>query len=694
MSVRSLLKVAVALLLGGLIGSDALAASPTLAQRNEPQADRPAWGDQTLSPDSIDEQGIASWNVSPVDLSFLNAAERPAGKRGFLGVVADKLVFADGTVARFWGTNLTASSLFQTPRESVRLQARRLSELGFNLVRIHHHDSFWVRPNIFGDGASPDTRHLSAAALEALDWWIKCLKDEGIYIWLDLHVQRELKKGDGIEAFDEIAKGKPGVGITGYNYVNSSIQLAMQQFNEAYLGHKNTFTGLRYKDDPAIVALLLTNENDVTRFFGNKLLPSQNVPRHTARYMAAAESFAARFALPRQRVWRSWEHGPSKLFLNDLERRFNVQMIQHLRKLGARMPIATTSSWGENPLSSLPALTAGDLIDVHSYGRAGELEGNPLRAPGLVHWIAAAQIVDRPLTVTEWNVAPFPVPDRHLIPLYIASFASLQGWDALMQYAYAVLPLAGRGTPSNWAAFNDPSLLATLPAAALLYRRHDVQEARTVYAFAPTADQLFDRPISPANSVALRTAAEKGKLVIAMPRTRELPWLEKSAIPVGAELITDPDRSLIDANANDIISDTGEARRNWTEGTYTIDTPRSQVAMGRIGGLSLSLADVGLRIATSIATVAVQSLDANPISTAGAILISLGANSVPKTEGQLPFRLEPVSGELSIRARAGLKLFRSQPAGKEDVELPAVYDDGRYQINLDLGAATSWLVLK
>jgi hypothetical protein len=53
-----------------------------------------------------------------------------------------------------------------------------------------------------------------------------------------------------------------------------------------------------------------------------------------------------------------------------------------------------------------------------------------------------------------------------------------------------------------------------------------------------------------------------------------------------------------------------------------------------------------------------------------------------------------VSGELSIRARAGLKLFQSQPAGKEEVELPAVYEGGRYRINLDLGTATSWLVLK
>src|SRR5262249_36163586 len=149
------------------------------------------------------------------------------------------------------------------------------------------------------------------------DWWIKCLKDEGIYIWLDLHVGRQLKAGDGIEDFDEISKGKPTTGLEGYSYLNASIRQAMQHFNEAYVNHLNTFTGLRYKDEPAIVAMLLTNENDLTNHFGNALLPDKNVPRHNALYMAQADAFAKKYRLPKDKVWRSWEHGPSKLFLND-----------------------------------------------------------------------------------------------------------------------------------------------------------------------------------------------------------------------------------------------------------------------------------------------------------------------------------------------------------------------------------------
>jgi hypothetical protein len=675
-------------------------------------------GDMAIGPTTAERFGlddptvwpadILDWKTSPVDLSFLNAPEKPAGKRGFLTAQKDKLVFEDGTVARFWGTNLTAYTLFGTSKENVKQQARRLSELGFNLVRLVHHDSPWVNPNIFGDLKSADTQNLSPAMLDKLDWWIKCLKDEGIYIWLDLHVGRKFKAGDGIEGFEEISKGKPTAGLFGYNYVNTSIQQAMKRFNEAYVTHGNNYTGLRYKDEPAIAAILITNENDVTHHFGNALLRDKGVPKHTVLYMRQAEAFASKRGLPKDKVWRSWEHGPSKLFLNDLEHRFNIEMIQNLRSLGVKVPIVTTSTWGGNPLSSLPALTAGNIIDAHAYGGIGELERSPAYASNLVHRIAAARVAGMPLSVTEWNIEAFPAPDRHSIPLYVASSASLQGWNALMQYAYSQEPFGVRETPSNWHAYNDPALIATLPAAALLYRQGHVREATTTYAFSPGKELLFNQEISAKNSVALRTAAEKGKLVVVMPQTKELPWLEQGDIPAGAKILTDPRQSLIGADATEIVSDSGELRRNWELGTFTINTPMTQAAMGWVGGKKISLADVDIATITRNATVVVQSLDGKPISKSGAILISFGARSVPKAANQLPFYSEPVESQVIIRAPAGLKLYKQGRTAADDSpykstkkqsaerrqEIFTPYKGGRYVINLDRNLGTYWLVLR
>ncbi len=641
-------------------------------------------------------QGILPWNTSPVDLSFLNAPEVPAGKRGFLKAHGDKLAFDDGTVARFWGTNVTANSLFGTSNDDVKKQAHRLSELGFNLVRIHHHDSEWVDPNIFGGRDALDTRSLSAAMLEKLDWWIKCLRDEGIYVWLDLHVGRRVKAGDGIEGFDEMRQGRPTASLVGYNFVSRSIQEAMQRFNESYLDHQNHYTGLRYKDDPAILAVLISNENDLTHHFGNALLPNKGVPQLSKIYLREAEKYADKYGLPRDRVWRAWEDGPSKLFLNDLERRFYVDMIGHLRALGLKSPIVTTSSWGMDPLSSLPALTAGDIVDVHSYGGVGELQNNPLSTANLVNWIAAAHVAGKPLTVTEWGIDSNAslARDRQDIPLYIAASASMQGWNAVMFYAYSQEALNDtRSTPSVYQAYNDPALMASMPAAAMLYRQNHVREAGTAYVFAPNKEMLFDRSISPTTSVALRTASERGKLLIALPQVPELPWLQKSIVPVGAQILRDPEQSLIPAGASEIVSDSGELKRNWSQGTFTIDTPRTQAALGSIGGKAVALADVKIDIATRDVVIAVQSRDGNPIAQSRNIMISVGARSIPRAADSLPFYSEPVEGVILIRAPPGLKLGAWDARTGQVRRLPTAYRDGQYVLALDPSLRSSWLSL-
>jgi hypothetical protein len=639
--------------------------------------------------------GILDPNLSPVDLSFLNAVQAPAGKHGFVQAHEGRLVFGDGAEIRFWGADLTAYALFGTPKEYVKKQAHRLSQLGFNLIRIHHHDSEWVDPNIFGDAKVANTQALNEEMLERLDWWIKCLKDEGIYVWLDLEVGRRFKPGDGIENFREISKGKPSAALEGYNFVDPGIQEAMKRFDEQYLDHQNRFTGLRYKEDPAIVAVLISNENDLTHHFGNELLADKNVPHENALYMREARAFAGKYSLPEDKVWRSWEDGPSKLFLNDLEHRFDVEMITHLRALGEKALIVPTSTWGGNPLSSLPALTTGDMIDVHSYGGSGTLEINPIYGPNLAHWIAAAHILGKPLSVTEWGLDDRGslAKDREDVPLFIAASAAMQGWNALMFFAYSQEAFGdGSGKPSIYQAYNDPALMAAFPAAALLYRQGHVQEASTRYVFAPSPALLFDHDLSPATSVALRTAAERGKLSIALPQVAQLPWLDKSQVPAGSKIITDPQESQIPIDALEVVSDTGELRRNWSEGVFTIDTPRTEAAMGWVGGKTITLGKVEIAIATRNAVVAVQSLDGNPIGESRAIMISVGARSELK-DNSMPFYSEPLRGTVTVAAPAGLTLQASDTHSGKMSGLPTSYRDGRYVISLD-GLKTSWLKLE
>src|SRR5206468_1811094 len=103
------------------------------------------------------------------DVSFL--LDPSAGRHGFLGRGADgHLYFADGCRARFWGVDIMAESCYPSHALAERTAAR-LARYGCNIVRLHHLDASWSEPNIF-DPSRRDTRHLSSASLDRLDYFM------------------------------------------------------------------------------------------------------------------------------------------------------------------------------------------------------------------------------------------------------------------------------------------------------------------------------------------------------------------------------------------------------------------------------------------------------------------------------------------------------------------------------------------
>ncbi|MBN2270357.1 MAG: cellulase family glycosylhydrolase, partial [Sedimentisphaerales bacterium] len=327
-------------------------------------------------------------DASPVDLSFLN--HRPAGRYGFIKALGDKLAFEKGGEARFWGGNIAAYAIY-VDKEQIEAQAERIARLGYNLMRFHHHDSMsWVGRTVI-DKNRPDSQHLDAEVMDRLDYWIKCLKERGVYVWLDLHVGRVFKEGDEIgEGFAEMDRRSEGPGAEGkgYCYFNDRITQLMKQFNQMYLSHVNRYTALAYKDDPAIIGLLITNENDITSHFGNLMLRDKNNPYHNAIFEAEAKEFAEKHGLDPDKTLRTWEPGPSKLFLADKEYQWNTWMLGDLSRMGVKVPVSTTQMWGGMALFGLPSVAAGGIIDVHSYGSAEDLSVNPRFKDNYVSYIA------------------------------------------------------------------------------------------------------------------------------------------------------------------------------------------------------------------------------------------------------------------------------------------------------------------
>jgi hypothetical protein len=644
-------------------------------------------------------QNILSDLASPYDLSFLNSTNFSNGKLRPVKASGDKLVFADNnTPVKFWGANLMASALFRTADANIPLHAKRLSQLGFNLVRIHHHDSGWVNPNIFN--STSNTLNLSSSSLNKLDLWIKALKDQGVYVWLDLQVERNFTANDGIVNFNDFAKGNFKSLAKGFNYYNDSIQDRMQDFNNLYLSHVNSYTGLAYKDDPAVLGVLITNENDLSFHFGNALLADKGVPQHYALFSNDAKKFVALNPnLSLGKVMATWLMGESKIYLNDAEHRFNTKMLDQLDEIGVNSLIATTSSWGTMGIYGLPSLTDGSIIDVHAYGKGEEFNHNPRYFPGFLSWVAGSQVSGKPLSVSEWNIESFPARDRFTAPLFTASLANLQGWDAMMLYGYSQTELNGiTSFGSNYSCFNDPSMIGLMPAAALLYRQNHVSQARKAYELKLGRNNFFFNKTDPTTSQTIRTLLETSQLTIGMPDsdTPELPWLKLNSTPAqNAISINSINKDFIPAGQNFVQSDTLELKRDWQTGIHTVNTPKSQIASGWIGRRQINLANVGINVLTKKAVVAVQSLENKPILTSTKILITAMARSQPISGNSLPFISEPVTGMVSVKAPARLKLYVVGSTGVPVPSSAATYNakTGRYTIDLTK-ANSHWYLLQ
>jgi hypothetical protein len=650
----------------------------------------PATTERLATPDQTWYNDLLQTSNSPVDLSFMNASELPAGKRGRLGVKADKLVFEDGTIARFWGANLTAYSLFTTGLSETVSHAKRLSKLGFNLVRLHHADSAWVVPNIIATDTASGVE-LNKDSMRRLDWWIKSLGDEGIYVWLDLNVGRVFPTEGLYGAAEMIENGKPPIS-RGYAYLNSGIQDKMKAFNALLLNHVNQYTNLAYRDDPRIAFLLLTNENDLTQHYGNMFLPDKKRPEHAKLYRSQAASFAADKKLDPDLTWKSWLYGPSKLFLGDLEHRFNETMIDDLRKIGTKALVSTTNSFGAMTVAGLPSLTDGDILSANAYAESGILEGDPKYISNLTSWLASAGVAGKPFAITEWNLWMHPSYDRSSLPAYMASVASLQDWNAPMEFAYSQSTLDTPGRVLQWEMAYDPSLLAMMAVGALIFRQQHVKPGETLHYLSPKVAEFIDKPLSPVTSRAIRTLTETVRWRVALPAIKELSWFTPSAINSVGKTVSDMSQNFA-GSGDTVCAETGDFCRNWKRGTFSVDTPMTQLASGWIGGESFTLKSSKIDIKTANAAVAIQSLDSKPIANSRHILVSMAAQTMPAWKDNKTIRSEPVIGTVKFEAPPGLVGYAVFGDGRQK-PFAASYENGSYRLALDSALGTYWIVFK
>lgn len=556
------------------------------------------------------------WNNAPIDISGVFADEKPAGKHGFLTVDGDQMTFEDGAPGRFWGTNFNSANCFPE-HDMAEILAMRLAKFGCNIVRFHQMDSPWSNPNIFQYHKGmrlENTRALDPTSMDRLDYLVHCLKEQGIYVYMDNLTYRKFRSGDGVENAHELAlSAKP------YSVFSEKLIELQQEFNEQLWTHVNPYTKLAYKDDPVVVMTEITNECDL--FSQRGTLADKLEPYHgelCGKYRAWAAEHGV--DIPQDIDFTSDEVRMLE-FLVSVQSSYYARMREHLRGLGVKVPVAGTN-WTKNA-ALLAADATMDFVDGHAYwwnfGRGDQrLFDNKHMADSvytMYNPLGARKVPGKPLFVSEWDM-PWPGEFRAEATLLSAAVGRLQGWTgySIHTYRYHNEPTdkIGRDVVLGssfyrgiFDTFNDPAKFGLFYHAALMTRRADIAEAREQRVLKVDALDTDLHGIEGMNLL-----PETHRVAISLPDSDD-PGADPAA------------KAIVDQKAGEVRSDTGELYRNLKGCWGSIDAPRTKAIYGKVGAAGrIELDSLALTVETDFATIAVSSLTDDPIATSDSLLIT------------------------------------------------------------------------
>ncbi len=614
------------------------------------------------------------WDAAPVDLSRLN--EAPAGSHGFLGVINGRFVFADGTPARFWGTNMSGAANFPDKEQAPAIAAR-IAAYGINLVRVHHADAWWA-PRSFIDYAKGDSRHFSAENTDRYHFFAAELRKRGIYIYLDQLVHRKFMPGDLVDAAEDLPPaGKP------YALFDDRLIELQKEYGRYLWTTINPYTELAPRDDPQYVLMEYANEHDL---FTQQVTLEPYRSRLEARYREWARenglyvgNWTIDFSRPNDEIIR---------FFIAVQRDYYRRMRDFYRgELGVRIPM-TGSNWARTT-ALLFTLQDVDFTEAHAYadhpwGDDQRVRNSRTTADrrNIFSNFAFNRLADKPFMAMEWDQS-WPNEWRAELPLLAAAVAALQEWDGIGIYTYRHnVPPTGH-IEAPFEAALDPARFGLFHHAALLYRR-DVQPARRSVEVALDALRAGSRaaPAEWDKQEALTVTPELSRVAV---RFHEQPEKVTDLPEPGAtHVVVAPSTSLLPPAATSVRSDTGQLWRSWDIGYGTIDTAGTQAVYGTRGLLTkVELTDVTFDIQSAFATVALSSLSDDPITTSGDLLLTcIGRAENTGTvynifrtslveKGKSPMLLEPIRGRVTLRtSRTDLKAYALTPRGEILRELP------------------------
>ncbi|MCP4784150.1 MAG: hypothetical protein GY903_25610 [Fuerstiella sp.] len=690
----------------------------------------------------LDEDPLAPESV--IDIGYL--IEAPAGQHGFLKADADRLRFEKARQpSKFWAINASPGDF--TP-EQMQRAARWYRKHGINLVRQH--------TVINAVGLLDRDGKFDSQRLDHYDRWFAALKEQGIYTtWSVIYPHHGpfLQKHDGYDPdlfaeLDQSDKQHDGnrqaIVVNDFINLDRDLQDIALRYFERLLNHENPYTGLRYKDDPALAVLEFQNESNL--FFhtlnslrgGERPLFARKMRRAFFGFVKAKYQTEAATARAWNNRWDrddKWDAGELGLmgafhwgsdgplhefrgqkrragdyieFLTKLQRDYYTRREREVRRIGFQAVTVTTAWKSGGPAASMANLVADDaggMIDRHNYfggGAGGHVitEGDVVTKTHLAEpgrgllSLGLFQVGNKPFGVSEWSMLPPSPYKAEAAPLYAFYGMGLQGWDAVYHFNCNA-PDMGDGWPSLRKYVTEtPHYLGQFPALAFaVYNGHikegDVVASRElgksdVFAGRDVLGQSLSGGSWDAKELTGRLTTSPATLAIG----RVTIGFRRESRTTTSDLTPFHDEA-----AKSLRSTTNELLWRYGDRCVEVRSDRTQAVIGFTGGERVDLPGVKAKIRTPFVSLIFTPLDNEPLVDSRQILITAMARdkqtgtqfnadwSKLLTVGGPPLLLEPVEATLFLSGSAPTSVKPLDGYGIPTGESVSIASDGSFAID-------------
>lgn len=618
-------------------------------------------------------------------LDFSARLDAPAGKHGWLKAVGDHFEFEGlpGVKQRFYGVNLCMSlNVPDTHADADRL-VDRLAAMGYNALRIHHHDAYCV-------GWRPGGR-LDDREMEKFDYLYARAIAKGLYLTTDLFVSRRV-------TWREIGEDRDGqIDMNVYKALtlfHAGAFADWKRFAEGFLRHVNRYTGRAYIDEPALPLLCTVNEG----WLLGGWFKVRERPEVVAAYAAWRDDKVRRYGpdfmahscatnVTGANCY-GWKNAATALFLAEFQEAGHARQVAFLRSLGVKALLTAGNHGPNNAPNGRLRARAFDYVDTHSYvdhphhlntqsrwGLPSWCENaDPIAEPSGTRMDALAwsRVADKPFAVTEWTFCG-PGESRGICGLYGGALMGRQDWSGVWRFAYGhdkanipAVPTANE-VPGYFNVSCDPLVATTERTIANLFLRGDmpplaprvnlVIDAASLMPEGPSKGDWESRSLAPKNADAV-WAARCTTSLAEVPGARNLPLSEW-----GARF-----GSRTNALASAVAAD-GFVSLDRAAGAFAVATPRTCGVYARAGAHRAG--SLACRIAGGPTTVTVTSLDGLPLVRSRHLLVA---------------HLTDCRGAGAVSRRDDEGRYVTESFGKGGV----VLRPGRAHVSLDVAETDGW----